>query len=79
MTDYFVALAPLEPRERLDKIFSLAAHSVVEIETHPTELDEYKFLTSGDILVELRGVTIAPAYEVLGALRSEGASVATLL
>jgi predicted glycoside hydrolase/deacetylase ChbG (UPF0249 family) len=76
MTDYFVALAPLEPRERLEKIFSLAAHSVVEIETHPVELDEYKFLTSGDILVELRGVTIARAYEAPGAPRGEGAPAA---
>jgi len=61
VTDYFFSLAPLEPRERLDDIFSLARHSVVEIETHPAALDEYTFLNSGEIFLHLDGVTIAHA------------------
>ncbi len=79
LTDYFFALAPLEPRERLDEIFSLATHSLVEIETHPTVLDEYEFLTGGEIFVHLRGVTIADAYDVPGARRRESASVVKLV
>jgi hypothetical protein len=69
VTDYFFSLAPLEPYERLDEIFLLAKHFVVEIETHPTVLDEYKFLTDGEIFVHLRGGTIARSYDVLGAIR----------
>jgi chitin disaccharide deacetylase len=58
VTDYFFSLAPLEPRERLDYIFSLAIHSVVEVETHPAALQEYAFLTGERILSYLSAVTI---------------------
>jgi len=59
VTDYFFSLVPFEPSERLDYIFSLARHSVVEVETHPAELDEYVFLTRGEIFRHLSGLTIA--------------------
>jgi predicted glycoside hydrolase/deacetylase ChbG (UPF0249 family) len=50
LTDYFFSLAPLDPPERLRKIFSLARQSVVEVETHPVNADEYRFLMGDDIL-----------------------------
>ena len=48
-TDHFFSLPPLEPEERLQRIFSLARHNTVELETHPVNSDEYRFLTGGEI------------------------------
>lgn len=50
LTDFFFALAPLEPATRLQGIFSLASSVAVEVETHPAEPEEYKFLMSDDLL-----------------------------
>jgi predicted glycoside hydrolase/deacetylase ChbG (UPF0249 family) len=61
VTDYLFSLAPFEPRERLEYIFSLATHSVVEVETHPAALEEYTFLTSGEVFRRLSSITIAHA------------------
>jgi nucleoside-diphosphate-sugar epimerase len=49
LTDFFFALPPLEPPDRLRKIFSLARQFVVEVETHPVNPQEYQFLTNGGI------------------------------
>jgi predicted glycoside hydrolase/deacetylase ChbG (UPF0249 family) len=49
LTDFFFSLPPLEPRSRLDRIFSLAQSSVVELETHPVMPDEYKFLRGSEM------------------------------
>lgn len=49
LTDFFFSLKPLEPRSRLQRIFSLARDFVVELETHPSDMEEYRFLMSGDI------------------------------
>lgn len=59
VTDYLFSLAPFNPSDRLDYIFSLARHSIVEVETHPVVLEEYRFLTSGEIFRYLAGITIA--------------------
>jgi chitin disaccharide deacetylase len=48
LTDFFFSLPPLTP-DRLQTILFLASHSVVELETHPVNSDEYAYLTSGDI------------------------------
>jgi hypothetical protein len=50
VVDFFFCLVPLEPQERLRRIFSLARHFVVEIETHPVNPDEYRYLAKGGIL-----------------------------
>jgi chitin disaccharide deacetylase len=50
LTDYFFSLPPLEPSSRIDEIFSLSRRSIVEVETHPTNPQEYCFLSSGEIL-----------------------------
>jgi len=47
LTDFFFSLPPLEPAERLQRIFSLAQTHVVELETHPVNPAEYEFLNGG--------------------------------
>ena len=49
LTDFFFSLSPLEPRDRLQRIFSLARQFVVEVETHPVKPEEYSFLSAGEI------------------------------
>lgn len=63
LSDFFFSLAPLEPAERLRRVFSLARRSTVEVETHPVNPDEYRFLTEGALL-SLTDVTIAPCFAV---------------
>ena len=53
LVDYLFSLAPVEPRDRLRRIVSLARHAVVELETHPVNPDEYRFLTSGELFSRL--------------------------
>jgi hypothetical protein len=49
VVDFFFSLSPLEPPRRVQRIFSLARQFVVEVETHPVNPDEYRFLHSGEI------------------------------
>ena len=50
--DFLFALQPVVP-ERLERIFALARTSVVELETHPVEPDEYRYLAGGQIFRHL--------------------------
>jgi len=50
LTDYFFSLPPLQPRSRVEEIFETATGAVVEVETHPINPEEYKFLTGGEVL-----------------------------
>jgi len=62
LVDFLFALAPVEPIDRLQRIFSLARHAVVELETHPVNPGEYRFLTSREILGQLSGRQIAQGF-----------------
>ncbi len=62
LTDFFFALPPLEPPDRLRKIFSLAQQFVVEVETHPVDQQEYRFLTKGEIFLFAGSVPVARRY-----------------
>jgi chitin disaccharide deacetylase len=42
--DFFFSLPPLNPSSRLERIFSLADRFTVEVETHPVQSEEYRFL-----------------------------------
>jgi predicted glycoside hydrolase/deacetylase ChbG (UPF0249 family) len=64
LTDFFFSLPPLDPRSRLEQIFSLACRFVVEVETHPVNLDEYRFLSSGEVLAWSGAIPVAPRFVV---------------
>ena len=60
LVDFFFALAPLTPSSRLQRIFELARRFVVEVETHPANPDEYRFLLEGDMCSQSADVPILP-------------------
>jgi hypothetical protein len=62
LTDFFFALPPLEPRSRLERILDLASRFNVELETHPKNPAEYKFLLDGELLRCAGKITIARGY-----------------
>ncbi len=64
LADFFFSLIPLEPAERLQHIFSLAAHSSVEVETHPVNPEEFRFLTGGELFRLAGDSPIARRYEI---------------
>jgi predicted glycoside hydrolase/deacetylase ChbG (UPF0249 family) len=53
LTDFFFSLPPLEPRDRLQQICSLARKFVVELETHPVRQEEHRFLQRGEICSQI--------------------------
>ncbi len=63
LTDFLFSLTPLAPIERLDRIFSLSRRFVVEVETHPVNEEEYRFLTSANFS-EGSGYEIASCFRV---------------
>ncbi len=66
MTDFFFSLPPLEPPSRLAGIFSSAHRSVVEVETHPVNSEEYRFLTGAEFFRWTTHLTVAARYAVHG-------------
>jgi predicted glycoside hydrolase/deacetylase ChbG (UPF0249 family) len=62
MTDFFFSLPPINPRARLEKMLSLARRFSVEVETHPANVDEYKFLMDGELTNRTSKVTVARGY-----------------
>src|SRR5437879_2954954 len=64
LMDFFFTLPPLEPPDRLQRIFSLARQSAVEIETHPVDSGEYQFLTGGEIFRRTADLPIARGFAV---------------
>jgi hypothetical protein len=61
VVDFLFNLLPIEP-SRLERVFTLARHSVVELETHPINTDEHRFLTSGEMLAQLGDLAISPHF-----------------
>jgi predicted glycoside hydrolase/deacetylase ChbG (UPF0249 family) len=61
LTDFFYTLLPLD-HERLGAIFATAKDSIVEVETHPVNGEEYRFLTEGAIFRCAAGVPVARRY-----------------
>jgi hypothetical protein len=60
LADFFFSLVPLEPSSRLQRIFSLASQFVVEVEAHPVNPEEYRFLVGGEIFRVAGDVRLAP-------------------
>jgi predicted glycoside hydrolase/deacetylase ChbG (UPF0249 family) len=61
LADFLFSILPIQT-ERLEKIFSRARKSFVELETHPVNANEFEFLTSTEMVRLLRGFPIAPNY-----------------
>ena len=55
--DYFFSLPPMNP-ERLHRIYDLARNASVEVETHPVNDTEHKYLTSGQMLDDIGDLRI---------------------
>ena len=64
MTDFFFSLRPLEPPSRLAGIFSEAMRWVVEVETHPVNSEEYRFLTGAEFFRWTTHLRVAARYAV---------------
>ncbi len=64
LTDYFFSLPPLEPPSRFDEIVSIARRSIVEVETHPVNPEEYRFLSGGGILLRIGDLPIARGFTI---------------
>jgi hypothetical protein len=71
LVDYFFSLLPLDPSSRLDQIVSLARHSVVELEAHPMQAEEYAFLTGREVCRRVDHLKIAPRFAVSRVRRNE--------
>lgn len=59
LTDYFFSLPPLEPASRLRRIFSLASQFTVEVETHPVNPEEHRYLAGGEIFRQIGDMRVA--------------------
>jgi YdjC-like protein len=62
LTDFFFSLPPLESESRMERIFSLARTFAVEVETHPVNAAEYRFLAEGEIFRRTRGRPVARGF-----------------
>jgi len=73
LMDFLFTLSPLEPTERLQRIFSLAGRFAVELETHPIDPEEYRFLAGGEIFRRTGDLAIARHFVVSRAQRRRSA------
>jgi predicted glycoside hydrolase/deacetylase ChbG (UPF0249 family) len=59
LTDYFFSLPPLAPESRLRRIFALARKSTVEVETHPANPEEHRYLVDGGLFRQIGDIRVA--------------------
>ena len=59
LTDYFFSLPPLAPESRLRRIFSLARQLTVEVETHPANPEEHRYLVGGGLFQHIGDIRVA--------------------
>ena len=64
IVDFLFVLPPIEPAARLKRIRSLANQFTIELETHPVNPEEYRFLTRGEIRRCFGDIPIAPRFAV---------------
>jgi hypothetical protein len=62
LVDFLFSLPPLEPTGRWQRISSLARESVVELETHPVNPEEYRFLMEGEFRRQLGDLPVALSF-----------------
>lgn len=64
LVDFFFSLSPLEPPDRLQRIFCLARQFVVEVETHPANPKEFHLLTGDEFSRRIGDLPIASHFAV---------------
>lgn len=64
VADFFFTVIPFDPPARLQQIISLAGRYIVEIETHPADPGEHRFLAGGEIFRLAGDTPIAHSYEI---------------
>jgi chitin disaccharide deacetylase len=69
VTDFFFSLPPFAPAVRMQRMFNLARRSIVEVETHPINPEEYRFLTGGNLLRWTNDCPPAPSFRDAVALQ----------
>jgi predicted glycoside hydrolase/deacetylase ChbG (UPF0249 family) len=62
LADFLFSLAPTEPATRLQRIFSYASQYFVEVETHPVNPQEFRFLAGGEVFRRIGDLDIADSY-----------------
>jgi predicted glycoside hydrolase/deacetylase ChbG (UPF0249 family) len=62
LTDYFFAIPSVEPQNGIDEIFAIAQRSVVELETHPVNPEEFRFLMGDHMLRRKDDLQIAQGF-----------------
>ena len=60
LVDFFFSLAPVAAPNRLSRIIALAREHVVEVEVHPVEPEEYRFLVGGELFRRTGDIRLAP-------------------
>jgi len=66
LTDFLFSVEPIEDSKRLLRIFALARHSFVELETHPANAEELLFLQSGKMQELLGDLPVAIGFPEIG-------------
>lgn len=69
LVDFLFSLAPLGEPGRLRRIFSLSRDFVVELESHPVNESEHRFLAGGEIFREAGDIPVATAFASLALSR----------
>ena len=72
LVDFFYSLPPMDVPGRIQRIFSLASDYVVELETHPVNQDEHRFLAGGEIFRKIGTTRIAPFRSLPSSSRFSG-------
>lgn len=65
LVDFLFSLAPLSETGRLRRMFSLSRDFVVELESHPVNVSEHRFLAGGEIFRHAGDIPIATAFASL--------------
>jgi chitin disaccharide deacetylase len=66
LVDFLFSLQPLKSLGRLERIRCLSRRFVVEVETHPINMDEFRFLTEGEVVRWTADSPIAPRFAIAG-------------
>ena len=70
LVDFLFSLAPLGETGRLRRVFSLSRDFVVELESHPVNVSEHRFLAGGEIFRQAGDIPVATAFAPLVLLRA---------